>query len=116
MLKRHATLLLFASQKFTREVLAGMAQDRSMNNPQTLCRVAGFVSALCLAAMSLAAADLAIPDDTIFKRDIEYSNPDGQHLQLNLARPRKAIGLTPVILCIHGGGFRAGDPAGCKRL
>src|SRR5258708_5846625 len=112
MVKRHATLLLFASPKFTREVLSGLAQDRSLNKPQTLCRVAGFVSALCRAAMSLAAADLAIPDDTIFKRDIEYSNPDGQHLQLNLARPRKAIGLTPVILCIHGGGFRAGNREG----
>lgn len=39
---------------------------------------------------------------------IEYTNPDNQHLQLNIARPVKQEGLRPAIICIHGGGFRAG--------
>jgi acetyl esterase/lipase len=38
---------------------------------------------------------------------IEYSNPDDQHLQLNMARP-KSPGPHAAIVCIHGGGFRAG--------
>jgi acetyl esterase/lipase len=29
-------------------------------------------------------------------------------LQLNLARPKASQGPRPAVLCIHGGGFRAG--------
>lgn len=65
---------------------------------------------LCaLFSLSLTAADLKIPDDVQFQSGIEYANPDNQHLQLNLARPRNAVGELPCVLCIHGGGFRAGD-------
>jgi acetyl esterase/lipase len=46
---------------------------------------------------------------------IEYSNPDGQHLQLNLARPA-GTGPFPAVLCIHGGGFRAGTREGYDGL
>jgi acetyl esterase/lipase len=62
------------------------------------------------------AADVAVPDDVLFERGIEYSNPDGQHLQLNLARPKASQGLRPAILCIHGGGFRAGSREGYNSL
>ncbi len=61
-----------------------------------------------------------VPDDVIFETGIEYANPDGQHLQLNLARPKKGEGPFPAIVCIHGGGFRAGNRdsynAQCLRL
>src|SRR4051812_43013842 len=50
----------------------------------------------------------AVPPDVVFERGIEYANPDGQPLRLNLARPRKGEGPFPAVLCIHGGGFRAG--------
>lgn len=49
-----------------------------------------------------------MPADVIFEKGIEYANPDNQHLQLNLARPKNAEKPKPVIVCIHGGGFRAG--------
>jgi acetyl esterase/lipase len=64
----------------------------------------------------LAAAEPVIPDDVTFERGIEYSNPDNQHLQLNMARPRNAQGLLPAVLCIHGGGFRAGHRDGYNAL
>ena len=51
----------------------------------------------------------AVPPDVVFERGIEYANPDGQHLRLNLARPSKGGGPFPAVLCIHGGGFRAGQ-------
>jgi acetyl esterase/lipase len=35
---------------------------------------------------------------------------------LNLARPKAASGLLPVVLCIHGGGFRAGSREGYDSL
>ena len=50
-----------------------------------------------------------ISDGVLFEKNIEYSNPDEQHLQLNMARPRNGKGPFPVIVCIHGGGFRAGS-------
>ncbi|MBL9144268.1 MAG: alpha/beta hydrolase [Verrucomicrobiaceae bacterium] len=68
-----------------------------------------------LASASLA-ADLVIPDTVTFTRDIEYSNPDNQHLQVNLARPKNTSGLLPAIVCIHGGGFRAGKRESYDKL
>jgi acetyl esterase/lipase len=62
------------------------------------------------------AAELIVPDDVMFERGIEYSNPDGQYLQLNLARPKNAAGALPAVLCIHGGGFRAGHRDGNNAL
>jgi acetyl esterase/lipase len=49
-----------------------------------------------------------VPDTVTFETGIEYTNPDNQHLQLDLARPKKGDGPFPAVLCIHGGGFRAG--------
>jgi acetyl esterase/lipase len=61
-----------------------------------------------------------VPNDVVFETGIEYTNPDNQHLQLNLARPKKGDGSFPAIICIHGGGFRAGSREGynsqCIRL
>ena len=66
------------------------------------------------------AAKLKVPDTVVFEPDIEYTNPDGQHLQLDLARPKTGDGPFPAVLCIHGGGFRAGSRQGydglCIRL
>src|SRR5262249_41746395 len=53
-----------------------------------------------------------VPEGVAFEAGIEYSNPDDQHLQLNLARPSKGDGPFPAVVCIHRGGFRAGDPKG----
>ena len=62
----------------------------------------------------------AVPDTVVFEPNIEFANPDGQHLQLDLARPKTGTGPFPAVLCIHGGGFRAGARQGydglCLRL
>jgi acetyl esterase/lipase len=62
------------------------------------------------------AAPPPVPDDVIFERNLEYANPDDQHLQLNLARPKNSPGLLPAVICIHGGGFRAGSREGYDKL
>lgn len=49
--------------------------------------------------------------DPVFEPGIEFANPDEQHLQLDLARPPEGAGPFPAVLCIHGGGFRAGNRA-----
>jgi acetyl esterase/lipase len=75
---------------------------------------------LALATPSLPQTKLAVPANVIFEADIEYANPDNQHLQLDMARPKTGEGPFPAILCIHGGGFRAGSRKGydalCVRL
>ena len=61
-----------------------------------------------------------VPETVIWEEGIEYTNPDDQHLQLNLARPKTGDGPFPAVICIHGGGFRAGKRDGyndlCVRL
>jgi len=70
--------------------------------------------------MLLMLAAAAPAGEIVFEQGIEYANPDGQHLQLNLARPKEASGRAPAVLCIHGGGFRAGKREGwdkrCQQL
>ena len=70
--------------------------------------------------MAIALITSANAEEIVFERDIEYANPDGQHLQLNLAHPKAGSGLRPAVLCIHGGGFRAGKREGwdkrCQQL
>src|SRR5262245_54921983 len=61
-------------------------------------------------------ADLVVPDSVVFETGIEFSNPDGQHLQLNMARPKNGDGPFPAVVCIHGGGFRAGTRDGHNAL
>jgi acetyl esterase/lipase len=77
--------------------------------------VAPFVLAAALAFAPAVHADDAVPEGVTFEKGIEYSNPDEQHLQLNMARPAKGEGLFPAVVCIHGGGFRAGNREGYNR-
>ncbi len=74
-----------------------------------------FLSLLALLT-GLRAAGPVVPETVVFERDIEFANPDGQHLQVNLAMPKEAKGVLPAVVCIHGGGFRAGKRESYDRL
>ncbi len=50
----------------------------------------------------------APPDSVIWEEGVVYSTPDGESLAMNIARPKEEKGPRPAVLCIHGGGFRAG--------
>ncbi len=60
-----------------------------------------------LLPLRMEAAELVIPEGIKFERGVEFSNPAEQHLELNMALP-SGKGPFPAVLCIHGGGFRAG--------
>ena len=57
-----------------------------------------------------------MPDTVAFERGVEFANPDNQHLQLNIAKPKDAKAPCAAILCIHGGGFRAGTREGYDKM
>jgi acetyl esterase/lipase len=52
-----------------------------------------------------------IPDDVIWEPAIEYATAGAMpvNLMMDVVRPRKQSGLLPAVVCIHGGGFRAGN-------
>ena len=64
---------------------------------------------LAVAAPAPAQKDPPVPSTVAFEKGVEYTNPDNQHLQLNMARPKGDAAPFPCVLCIHGGGFRAGN-------
>jgi len=65
---------------------------------------------------ALVVAAPPVPDSVVWEEGIEYTNPEDQHLQLNLARPKTGEGPFPAVICIHGGGFRAGKRDGYDAL
>jgi acetyl esterase/lipase len=70
------------------------------------------IVATLVAVVGSVRASAARAGEIVFEEGVEYANPDNQHLQLNLARPKDGAGPFPAIVCIHGGGFRAGERKG----
>lgn len=66
-------------------------------------------------AASFVTSNCTVCAKIVTENNIEYANPDNQHLQLNMARPEGA-GPFPAVVCIHGGGFRAGTRDGYDGL
>ncbi|GIW78402.1 MAG: hypothetical protein KatS3mg105_0209 [Gemmatales bacterium] len=56
---------------------------------------------------SVLAQKPTLPPGVIAEENVEYANPDDQHLKLDLYRPKEGR-LFPVVVCIHGGGFVGG--------
>lgn len=81
-------------------------------------RVASLLALMAVSmACSLPAAPLPpIPEGVSFELGIEFANPDNQHLQLDMARPKEGSGPFPAVVCIHGGGFRAGTRESYDKL
>ena len=77
------------------------------------------LGAILMAVAFSAGAALAaptVPDTVSWEEGIEYSTPEGESLKLNLARPKSGKGPFPAVICIHGGGFRAGTHDGYDQL
>ncbi len=80
---------------------------------------AGKIYVVGLAAFAVAAfgkvTGVRAAGGVVAENGIEYANPDNQHLKLDMARPDGA-GPYPAVVCIHGGGFRAGTRQGYDAL
>ena len=50
-----------------------------------------------------------LPDSIEALRDIEYAKPNGVPLQLDIFRPKESHGRSPVIIFVHGGGWKNGS-------
>src|SRR5215470_12844191 len=76
-------------------------------------RVAAGLAGLILGAGLFAQppAGFSVPKELIWEPDLEYSIAGGKgyRLALDVVRPREAANPLPAIVCIHGGGFRAGN-------
>ena len=48
------------------------------------------------------------------ERDLEYARIGDQSLRLDLYRPQSTNGPLPLIVWVHGGGWRGGSKAGSK--
>jgi acetyl esterase/lipase len=56
-----------------------------------------------------------VPADIQLDFDVEYSRV-GERVAMDIFRPKNAGGPLPTVLCIHGGGFRAGSRASYHAL
>lgn len=55
------------------------------------------------------AASPKAPEDVVFEADIAYGKGGDEDLKLDMSRPKDAKGPLPVVVVIHGGGWKAGD-------
>lgn len=64
-----------------------------------------------LLAIGLAAQEIpAPPADVVVQSDVEYSRVGGR-VAMDVVMPKQGEGPYPTVVCIHGGGFRAGNRA-----
>ncbi len=66
-----------------------------------VCAVWGFCSTAGSPAAGAAQKlpnGVKVPDDVIWQPDVEYSNPGGESLKLDLARPKTGEGPFPAVL------------------
>lgn len=58
------------------------------------------------------AAEPPVAGEIELKENVQYGETDGEKLTLHLATPKDLSELSPVIVYIHGGGWRAGNKDG----
>jgi len=70
--------------------------------------------ALALGLEELVDRQPAVPQEIIEIKNIEYKNVNGKSLQIDMYKPRKLSEKVPLLVFIHGGGWKGGDRADYK--
>ena len=83
----------------------------SIFNPGLVLRLSLLAFAAPLIPPMVAQGEIEAPSDVIWERDIVYSQVGGR-VQMDVVRPREGTGPFPAVVCVHGGGFRAGTRLG----
>jgi acetyl esterase/lipase len=81
--------------------------SKNFSHSCSFVRLCGLFFAGLACLIGTVAAAPAIPDSVAWQDGIEFASPAGEPLLLNLAAPKQG-GPFPTVVCIHGGGFRAG--------
>src|SRR5215470_8625485 len=70
-----------------------------------------FGGIVCSAAFAQQPQIPPIPDDVMWEPAIQYATAGAMpvNLMMDIVRPRSQNGHLPAVVCIHGGGFRAGN-------
>lgn len=77
------------------------------------------VAILCLifSSVFLFSQNIRIPENIEIIKDVIYGNVDGRNLYLDIIKPKKYESKIPVIVFIHGGGWKSGNKqSGIYRL
>lgn len=67
----------------------------------------------CLALLPLTAGAAPVPDGVAVSRDLVYAAPDGIPQLLDLYRPAEPSRPLPVVVWVHGGGWKNGSKGNC---
>lgn len=74
-----------------------------------MCCSSARVLMAALLALVLFSTAVRADNEIELQRDLEYGRGGDQTLRLHLARPKEAQGPLPVVVAIHGGGWRGGN-------
>lgn len=72
-------------------------------------RLSLLLAVLCFTGLESKDLLAQIPPTAILESNLEYANPEGIPLLLDVIRPQNAKQPTPVVLFVHGGGWKGGD-------
>jgi acetyl esterase/lipase len=72
-------------------------------------------AALFLGFVLQAQSPPVLPDDLISEQSVAYADSDPQQV-MDIVRPRDTSQHHPAVVCIHGGGFRAGSRKGYQAI
>ena len=85
------------------------SQDEPPEMPDGYSSMTMMKIAYFFGSLDLIEKDFSVPDDVEEYKDIVYKTIDSTHLKLDIYHKKGITGKAPVLLFIHGGGWRKGD-------
>jgi len=107
--------LMFSSPRAEEPILTGTAVKELGGDPPPAPMGYPNTTALFAAAklgfVKLVDRDAPLPESVELRQDIEYGKVGDRSLKLDLYSPKERTGKLPLLIFIHGGGWKGGDKA-----